>query len=148
MRRSSAVSLDEKDKKILEILSENARATYSEIARAIGVSDVAVIKKIKKLEQLGVIKKYTVVLDPRKLGFNAVSITGVDVEPEHLFNVLSHLKDKEYVKFLALTSGDHSILVAVWAASGDELARIHEEISRLPGVKRVCPAILLDVVKE
>jgi len=140
--------IDEKDKKILEILKGNARASYTEIARSLGISDVAVIKRIRKLEQAGIIKKYTIIVDPKKLGYNAVSITGVDVEPEHMFKVLSFLREKEYVKYLALTSGDHSIIAIIWAKDSNELARIHDEISSLPGVKRVCPAIILDVVKE
>jgi len=140
--------IDEKDEKILEILKGNARASYTEIARSLGISDVAVIKRIRKLEQAGIIKKYTIIVDPKKLGYNAVSITGVDVEPEHMFKVLSFLREKEYVKYLALTSGDHSIIAIIWAKDSNELARIHDEISSLPGVKRVCPAIILDVVKE
>jgi len=142
------MDLDQKDLKILEILCRNARTTYSEIAKAIGVSDVAVIKRIKKLEQTGVIKKYTVILDPRKLGYKSVSITGINTEPEYLFSVLSYLKEKDYVKYIALTSGDHSIMTIIWARDGDEMARIHEEISKLPGVTKVCPSMVLEVLKE
>ncbi len=143
-----SAQLDEKDMKIIEILMGNARASYSEIAKALGVSDVAVIKRVRKLEQQGIIKKYTILVDPKKLGYEAVSITGVDVDPEYLFKTVSILKEKDYVKYLALTSGDHQIIATIWARTRDELARILDEISRMPGVKRVCPAVILDVVKE
>jgi len=49
------------------MLLENGRISYSEIAKAIGLSDVAVIKRIRKLKQMGVIRKYTVVIDPKNL---------------------------------------------------------------------------------
>lgn len=140
--------LDEKDLKIIEILRENARTSYTDIARKLGISDVAVLKRIRKLEQLGVIRKYTVIVDPKKLGYTAISITGIDVAPEQLFTVLDKLKNKEYIKFLALTSGDHAIMATVWAKNSRELARIHDEISKMDGVKRVCPAVILDVLKE
>jgi len=140
--------VDEKDMKIINMLLENGRISYSEIAKIIGISDVAVIKRIRKLEQLGLIKKYTVIIDPKKLGYNAVSITGIDVEPENIFHVLSYLKGKNYVKYLALASGDHVVIATIWGRNGNELAQIHKEIAQLPGVKRVCPAIILDVVKE
>lgn len=140
--------LDEKDKKILKLLSENARISYREISRNIQISDVAVIKRIKKLEKLGVIKKYTIIIDPKKLGYNSVSITGIDIEPEHIFDVLSFLKNRDYVKYLALTAGDHSIVTIIWAKDRDELTNIHNEILHLPGVKRVCPAIILEVIKD
>ena len=140
--------LDEKDKAILSILSENARATYSDIAKKIGLSDVAVIKRIKRLERDGVIRRYTIIVDPEKLGYSIVSITGIDVEPEYLFKVISLLKEKEYVKYLALTSGDHNIMIIIWARDSNEANKIHNELESLPGVKRVCPAIILDVFKE
>ncbi|WFO74953.1 Lrp/AsnC family transcriptional regulator [Desulfurococcaceae archaeon MEX13E-LK6-19] len=142
------VQLDEKDMKIIEILMSNARSSYSEIAKVLGVSDVAIIKRVRKLEQQGIIKKYTILVDPKKLGYEAVSITGVDVNPEYLFKTVSILKEKDYVKYLALTSGDHQIIATIWAKTRDELAQILDEISKMPGVKRVCPAVILDVVKE
>ncbi len=142
------MSLDDKDLMIINMLKENSRTPYTDIARKLGISDVAVLKRIRKLEQLGVIKKYTIIVDPKKLGYNAVSITGIDSEPEHLFNVLEELKNKDYVNFLALTSGDHSIIAIIWARDSRELARIHDEISKINGVKRVCPALILDILKE
>ena len=140
--------LDEKDLRIVQILLERGRASYTDIARELGISDVAVIKRIRKLEQTGIIKGYRAVVDPKKLGYSAVSITGIDVEPEHLFTVINTLKNKEYVKYLALTTGDHSVMMVIWARNGSELGKIHREISKLDGVKRVCPAIILDVVKD
>ena len=140
--------IDEKDRRILDFLKGNARASYTEIAQSLGISDATVIKRVKRLEQLGVIKGYTAIINPKKLGYNAVSITGVDVEPEYIFKVLSFLREKDYIKYLALTSGDHTIIATIWAKTSSELAKILNKISSLPGVKKVCPAIILDVVKE
>ncbi len=142
------MSLDDKDLKILQILARNARVTYTEIGRKVGLSDVGVIKRVRRLENLGVIKGYTVVIDPRKLGYNLVSMTGIDVEPQKLFDVVNDLKKIENIKFIAITSGDHEIMTIIWSRDRDELAKIHDEISRKEGVKRVCPAIILDVVKD
>ena len=140
--------IDEKDMKIINLLLENGRISYSEIAKAIGLSDVAVIKRIRKLEQMGIIRKYTILIDPKKLGYKVVSITGIDVEPEYIFNILNILKEKDYVKYLAITSGDHSIIAIIWAKDSDDVAKIHGEIAKMDGVKRVCPAIILDIIKE
>ena len=145
---SYIVSLDEKDVKILKILAKNARIPYSEIAKIVELSDVAVIRRVRKLEQSGIIKGYTLIVDPKKLGFNSISITGIDVEPEHLFEVIDKLRNMENVKYIALTTGDHSIIIIVWARNGEEMAKIHDMISKIPGVKRVCPAIILDVFKD
>jgi Lrp/AsnC family transcriptional regulator for asnA, asnC and gidA len=145
---TGSVVLDEKDLKILEILSKNARATYTEIAKEVGLSDVAVLKRVKSLEQKGIIRRYTIKVDNKKLGYNAVSITGLDVEPEKLFDVINYLKDKSYVKYLALTSGDHTVMTIIWARDSEELSEIHRALSALEGVKRVCPAIVLELFKD
>ncbi len=140
--------LDEKDLKILSILIANSRTSYVDIAKEVGISDVAIIKRIKKLESLGVIRRYTVIVDPKKLGFGSISFTGIDIDPQYLYDVISELKGREYVKYLFLTSGDHALITVIWAKDSDEMAKIHKEISSLSGVKRVCPSILLDIIKE
>ncbi len=140
--------MDEKDRTIIERLRENARISYGEIARILRISDVAVMKRVKKLEREGVIKKYTVEVDDAKLGYGSVSLTGIDVEPEHLFNTAMQLKDKDYVAYLAITSGDHQIMTVIKAKDNEEMARIHEEISEMTGVRRVCPSIVQDVIKK
>jgi len=140
--------LDEKDLAILRLLALNSRLPFTEIGRRVGLSDVAVIKRVRKLEGMGIIKRYTIVVDPAKLGYRAVSITGIDIEPQNLFQVVEKLKEMECVKYIALTSGDHSVMTVIWAKDGDDMARIHESISKLPGVKRVCPAVILEVFKD
>ncbi len=140
--------LDEKDLKIVEILKRNARATFTEIAKEIGLSDVAVLKRVKNLEQKGIIKRYTIKLDNKKLGYTAISLTGLDVEPERLFDVINYLKDKDYVRYLALTSGDHTIMTVIWAEDSEELSDIHKKLSSLDGVRRICPAIVLELFKD
>jgi len=140
--------VDEIDLKIIEKLAVNARATYSEIASEVGLSDVAVMKRIRKLEQEGVIRKYTVIVDPAKLGFSKVSLTGINVAPDKLFDVVEELKKRDYVKQLLVTSGDHSLIALVFARSSEEMIRIHDEISRIEGVLKVYPAIVSDIVKD
>ena len=140
--------VDEIDLKIIEKLAVNARATYSEIASEVGLSDVAVMKRIRKLEQEGVIRKYTVIVDQAKLGFSKVSLTGINVDPAKLFDVIEELKKRDYVKQLLVTSGDHSLITLIFAKSSEEMMRIHDEISRIDGVLKVYPAIVSDIVKD
>ncbi len=139
--------MDEVDRKIIDMLMKDGRVKYSKIARELGISDVAVIKRIRKLESNGIIRGYVAVVDPQKLGYKASSLTGVDVEPDYLFQLVEELKKKEYVRYLAITSGDHCVMTLIWAKDGGELRKIHDEISKMPGVKRVCPAIVLEEVK-
>jgi len=139
--------LDEVDMFIIKELMENARKPFREIALKLKLSDVAVIKRVRKLEARGVIKKYALVVDPASLGYSKISFTGINVKPDKLFEVVSKLREKEYVKYLAITSGDHELLAVIWARDSDELQKIHEEIRSIEGVVNIYPAILADIVK-
>lgn len=139
--------MDEKDIIILRLLMENARVPLSKIAEKVGITDVAVKKRIKKLENDGTIKKYTVVVEPKKIGFNGVALVGVDTEPDKVLSIASDLAKKEYTVSVFVTTGDHMIMTEVWAKTGEELMKIIEDIGKTQGVKKVCPAIVLDRVK-
>jgi|UniRef100_A0A7J2U5P6 Lrp/AsnC family transcriptional regulator for asnA, asnC and gidA len=139
--------LDERDLKILRRMSENARITFTELAKEVNLSDVAVIKRVKRLEG-SIVKRYTISVDPRKLGYRIVSFTGIDVEPERLFEVIEKVRNRGYVMGLWLTTGDHQLMTMVWARDEEDMAKIHKELSEINGVKRVCPAIVLKTLKD
>jgi Lrp/AsnC family transcriptional regulator for asnA, asnC and gidA len=140
--------LDERDKVIIDMLTKDARTPFTEIAKVLGISETAVRKRVKALEEAGVIKQYTVLIDPSRLGYNLVSLTGVDTLPEKIFEVAEKLKEFEFVRNLYLTSGDHMIMTEIWAKNGEDLSDIiSNKIGKIPGVTKVCPAIILERLK-
>ncbi|WP_042684514.1 Lrp/AsnC family transcriptional regulator [Methermicoccus shengliensis] len=138
--------MDSKDRKILSRLMENARVPKTKIAESLGVSETAVRKRITNLEREGVILGYRVMVNYKRANMFA-SITGIDVGPEHLWNIINALRGMDEVKTIMLTSGDHTIMTEIVAHSLDELSELHTEISRMEGVKRICPAIVLETIK-
>ncbi|RUM34270.1 MAG: transcriptional regulator [Archaeoglobus sp.] len=138
--------MDTKDRTILKILMENARTPKTQIAKVLGITETAVRKRISKLEREKVILGYKVVINYKTAGLSA-SLTGVDVVPEKLWSIISKLKDVEGVKSIILTTGDHMIMLEIVAESVEELSEIHGRIEKLEGVKRICPAIVLDVLR-
>lgn len=144
----NSMVLDEVDRTIIIELMRNARTTYRELAKIVKLTDVAVIKRVKKLEKMGVIRKYTVIVNPLAMGYGKISYTGINVKPEKLFDVVRYLKEKEYVKYLSLTTGDHDILAVIWARTAEELESIHNDIRSLDGVVAVYPMILSEVIKD
>ncbi|WP_290902387.1 Lrp/AsnC family transcriptional regulator [Ferroglobus sp.] len=140
--------MDERDRKIIEILVKNGRATLTEIAKELGISEAAVRKRLKNLEERGIIKGYTAIIDYEKAGYGVISLTGIDTEPDKFLDVAKKLREHEFVKSLYITSGDHMIMAEIVAKDGDELTKILSEvIGKIEGVKRVCPAIVLDKIK-
>lgn len=133
--------------KLIEILRENSRTPFLRIAEALGVSEAAVRKSVRKLERDGVIKKYTVEVDPRKLGFEISALIGLDTKPESYLSVLEKLKGMKEAVSVYATSGDHMILIECWFRSANELIEFCKKLESTHGVTRVCPAIILEKVK-
>jgi len=141
--------LDEKDRKIIEILQEDGRKSFKDMAEILRVSEGAVRKRVQSLQQRGVIKKFTVKVDNLKLGLNTVAIVGVDVDPSKLLQVAQQLCDLKEMKCVATSSGDHMIMVEIWARDVRELTKlISERLETMEGVKRICPALILEKLKD
>ena len=132
---------------LIKILRENARTPLLEIARMLGVSEAAVRKRLRRLEREGVIRRYTVEVDPRKLGYNVVALIGVDTKPEHYIPLLERFKRMGEVVSLYASSGDHMMMAECWFRRPDELTAFVERLRRFKGVVRVCPAVILEKIK-
>ncbi len=135
--------MDRKDEDILDALVRNARTTYTALSNRLGITEAAVRKRVKKLEALGVIQRYTIIVDPTVLGFNAVALVGVDARPDALPRVFEQTKRFKNVKSIAFSSGDHMMMFEAWCRNQKELAAVVKHVKRIKGVTRVCPAILV-----
>ncbi|MEM2934948.1 MAG: Lrp/AsnC family transcriptional regulator [Candidatus Thermoplasmatota archaeon] len=140
--------LDEKDKKIIEILEKNARTPYTKIAKELGLSEGAIRKRVDNLEKNGIIKKYVAVVDPKKIGYNSIALLGVDVEPTKLLEVANEIAKINEAKNVSISTGDHMIMAEIWARDGRRLSELLTRIGKIDGIKRLCPAIILEKVKE
>jgi len=78
----------------LRLLMEDSRTSYVELARILGVTEAAVRKRVKRLEERGVIRRYTVEVAPRKLGYDVVAIIGLDAAPDHYIRILEYLRGR------------------------------------------------------
>lgn len=140
--------MDKKDKKIIEILSDDSRTPYTEIAKKLRVSESTIRKRIKALENEGVIQKYSIVVNPAKVGYNTVAIVGLDVEPSKFLSVASKMAELEEVRYVATSTGDHMIMFEIWTRDGKELTKIiSDKIGKIAGINRICPSIILEKLK-
>lgn len=135
------------DLKIIEILRENARTPFLRIAKALGVSEAAIRKRVKRLERSGVIKKYTIDVDLRKMGFEANALIGLDTKPESYLLVIEKVKSMKEAVSIYATSGDHMILLECWFKNSNELIDFCKKLEAIQGVTRVCPAIIIEKLK-
>ena len=140
--------MDNLDLSIIEFLSKNSRTPFMQIAKKLKVSESTIRKRVANLENSGIIKKYSVVLEPSKLGYSH-AIVGIDVKPEKFLDVAKSLTEFENVKFVATSTGDHMIMTEIWMEKASDLRDfISNQIGKMDGVTRTCPAIINEKLKE
>ena len=140
--------LDLKDQTILELLEKNARTSFTAIAKQLNISEAAIRKRVKKLEEKEIILGYKASVNYKKLGFSNKVIMGVDTTPKDYFKVINTLKTLSHIKNLTTSSGDHMIMFDVWVKGMKELNEYLEEINAIEGVTESCPSIIHENVKE
>jgi len=140
--------IDELDHKILKLLQEDGRLAFMDIAQKLKLSESTIRKRVQALKERGVIKRFTVEIDPAKIGLNTVAIVGIDVDPPKLLEVAQKLCELKEIRCVATSTGDHMIMTEIWTKDGRELTRlISEKIGPIEGVKKICPAIILERLK-
>ena len=141
--------LDGLDQKIVRLLIENARISYSDIGEKIGISRVAVKARIQALEQKGIIEEYTTVINPQKISGAVSCYFEIETEPSSLKTVTDILEKDEMVTQIYLVSGRSRLHVHAVAASQEELESFLEQtMHRLPGVRDMSCNIILSRVKD
>ena len=107
------MSLDLLDMKIIRCLIDDARCTYRTIAEEAGVSEATVKNRIDRLQEQGIIKKFTVIMDYHKLGRAIKAFIGLKVQPTKISEIVKALEKNPDVHVLYRTSGDVDLLVEV-----------------------------------
>jgi Lrp/AsnC family transcriptional regulator for asnA, asnC and gidA len=141
--------VDKLDLKIIKMLQEDGRIPFTEIAKELKLSESTIRKRVRSLQEKGVIEKFTIEINPSKTGINTVAIVGVDVDPTELLEAAQKLCEIKEVRSVATSTGDHMIMTEIWSKDGRELTKImSEEIGKIEGVKKICPAIILEKLKS
>ncbi|MFP4625614.1 MAG: HTH-type transcriptional regulator LrpA1 [Natronomonas sp.] len=138
----------ETEERILDVLEDDAQASYAEIAERAEVSKPTVRKYIDQLESDGVIVGYSADVDPKKLSGQSIALVGIDVASECYVEVTRDLKDMDAVESLYSSSGDHMLMAEVRATDGDAVGDvIAEDILTIDGVEAAHPSFLQERLK-
>ena len=141
--------LDESDQKIVRLLIENARVSYSDLGDKIGLSRVAVKARIQALEQRGIIEEYTTVINPQKISGAVSCYFEIETTPGSLSEVIDILNGDDTVTQIYRVTGRDKLHVHAVAASGEEMETfLHTVIDTLPGVVSCSCNIILSRIKD
>lgn len=124
----SRQQLDNLDCRILEMLADNARVPFLEIARECGVSGASIHQRIQKLSAMGVVKGFETLVNPPALGYDTCAYVGLCLNnPSDTDKVVELLKDIPEVVECNFTTGRHDLLVKVYARNNSHLLDIIQE---------------------
>lgn len=149
--RDNVAVLDATDLRILQVLQENSRQTYTAIGKLLGIAHSTVYDRIKRMEQQGIIKKYMIQIDTEKMGAkNITAIITVYTDPKVIEKVAEKLCDApEVLDVYTSLSEELQIMAKVVAETQEHLHEfIANSVAPLPGVLRVRTSIVTKKFKE
>ena len=140
-------NLDEKAKRIIELLQADGRMSYSAIAKDVGLSEAAVRHRVQKLIEGGVVQ-IVAVTDPMQMGFARQAMIGIKVTGD-VQEVATKLGVMDELDYIVITTGRFDILAELVAASDDELLDIiSQRVSTIEGVVSTETFVYMRLVKQ
>ena len=139
--------MDEIDLAIIEKLTANARTSFRSIAKGLGVSADTVMNRYDSLQNAGIIRGSTIVLDTRKIGYHAMVAFLIDVSPVHTSafhvppvdstQILEKIIRMPNIIVATKSVGDHDLLAIGVVTGFEHLAKVKNEIAQISGVRDI-----------
>ena len=144
----SQMKLDDTDRAIIAALLQDARASQRELARTVGVAQGTITNRLKRLENNGVIKGYSVVLDPESVGWGMTIMAGLRIEKGKMIPVQTVISSDPRVFAVYDVTGDWDSMVLARVKNRADLDDLTKTDFTLEGVTRSFTHVVLNTVKE
>ena len=143
------MTIDIIDAKILEVLQENARISYSELSKRINLSLSAVSDRLKKMEASGLISSYTTILDPAALDRQLQAYMMVNVDSSgNIDDLLNVIEEDDEVLEAHFVAGDFDYILKIATKNTTTLAELVNRIKAVKSVKRTETTVILTGLKQ
>ncbi|MEN8826599.1 MAG: winged helix-turn-helix transcriptional regulator [Wenyingzhuangia sp.] len=130
-------NLDQTDHQILNMLVENARTPFTDIAKKLQVSAGTIHVRVKKMEDEGLIKGSTLILDYEKMNFDFIAHVGITIEnTSQIKSIISSLEKIPYVTIAYITTGQFNVFCKIRTRDTKQAKEIIFSIDEIAGVKR------------
>ena len=141
-----SLQIDSLDRKILSIITKNARVPYLEVARECNVSGAAIHQRINRLFQKGVLTGSEFKIDTKKLGYKTCAYIGIFLDHASLHDkVIEQIKMIPEITQSHYTTGTYSIFIKVFARDNDHLkAILSDHLQKINGISRTETFISLE----
>lgn len=142
------VKLDDIDKHVLARLQEDGRYRYQDIAEELGVTERTVRRRVESLIDSGVLR-IVGVIDPFKVGMNAVALVGAKVRRQYIDEIVAQLSQLRQVRYIGVSTGSYDLIIEVVMRSNQELGDfLIDELTRVKGIIHTDTALILRICKE
>lgn len=144
---SANIVMDKLDFKIIDILQSDGRKPFTDIAKALDISEGTVRNRVSRLVEDRILH-IVGLIDPSALGFNAPAMIGLTIQPPLIESVAESVASFEEVSYLIMVSGEFDLFVEVLCKDRDHLASfLNEKLLRVPGIVRTQTYITLRTYK-
>jgi DNA-binding Lrp family transcriptional regulator len=139
---------DETDVKVLKALTEDARLSSRQIAKQCKISIGTVLSRIKRMEEEGIIKGYTALLDQEKLGYELTVVTEITVSKGRLLEMENEIARIPNVCCVYDLTGMSDAAIIAKFKGREELSKFTKRLLSLPFVERTNTHVVLTTIKE
>jgi len=144
--KEESVQIDDLDRKILKLITANARIPFLEVARECGVSGAAIHQRVQRLMAMGVITGSEFLVSPQKLGYNTTAYMGIYLEKvSYDKKVLKQLREIQEVVECHHTTGQWAIFIKIQTKTNKHLMKIIDtDLQAIDGIARTETFISLE----
>jgi len=140
--------VDEVDRKIIRVLQKDARKSFNKIAENLGIAVGTAYNRVKSMEDNGILKGYTIILDSAKLGYNLTAIILIQAEGRYLPEVEKELAKLDEVISIYDVTGDYDVAVIARFRDRPSLNNFIKSTLKMAHVTKTVTNVVLNVVKE
>src|SRR6516164_9562175 len=142
----SKLNLDKLDFQIIQEMMENAEISYADLGKKLFVSGGTIRVRIKKLEEMGVVKGTKLNVDIKTLGYDVIAFIGIYLEKSSLYDtVAKELRKIPEIVRLNYTTGNYSMFAEIVCKDINQLRFVlHDELQKIKGIERTETFISLD----
>ena len=142
------LELDDVDRHILNLLQDDARRSFKEIAEVVKVSEATVFVRVRKLMKNSVIKSYKAIVDPKQVGKGTLAFVMLKANPNVYTKVLPTLVNMDEIYEIFDVTGAYYAILKIRTNSTEELAAIIDKIGMIEGITGTETAVVLRSIKE
>ncbi len=139
--------MDDLDKKILDLLCQDARQSYREIARKLGASHANVANRIEKMEKSGIIKGYTAIMNPENFDLYPLCLQ-MSIKPGANVSLIGQvLAGLDEISIVSRVTGQQDLLVLALCKDKTQAVNLMSKVSGIEGIEKMDSHVIIECMK-